>query len=86
MTATVTEFAAAEKIKLQPMLVELLEAFTAVFPDERLQSVEIDPQVGRMVFTVTSDKLTRTYLHDPARSISDVFLNTPQIDTSKVFG
>ena len=66
-------------------LEEIAEAFHTVFEGERLQWVEIDPQENRTVFTCKSDKVTRTYLKDPARTLEDIFRNTPNLDTSKVF-
>lgn len=81
----VVDFVEETKGLREPILAELLAAFQEVFPEETLQSVEVDHQPERAVFTVQSNLKTRTYLRDPERPISELFRNTPEIDVSKVF-
>jgi hypothetical protein len=70
----------------KPLIEDIHAAFTLVFPDEMLKTVEYQAQAdGREVFTITSDKLARTYLRDVDKSFEELLRSVPHIDVSKVF-
>jgi hypothetical protein len=71
--------------KYVPVLPEIEAAFKAVFGDEALKSVEYSKEERGEVFTITSDKLARTYLRQPEQTFEEVLRSVPQIDVSKVF-
>ena len=71
--------------KYEPMLADIAAAFKLVFPEESIREVHLTQQPDRQVFTITSDKMNRTYQRaDSTISFESVLRDTPHLDSSKI--
>jgi hypothetical protein len=72
-----------ERPKYEPILEEINAAFKAVFESEAIRTVEYTREERGEVFTITSDKLTRTYLRQPGQSFEELLRTVPHLPPDK---
>jgi hypothetical protein len=70
--------------KYEPVLPEIEAAFKAVFEGEVLRTVEYTKEDRGEVFTITSDKKSRTYLRLPEQSFEELLRVVPHLPPDKI--
>jgi hypothetical protein len=69
--------------KYEPVLEEIAAAFKAVFPTEVIKTVEYSKETRGEVFTITSDKQSRTYLRQPEQAFEALLREVPHLPPDK---